>query len=229
VALAGSRHADFRKIKRALGAGWFQLSNNWAKDEESMKQIKRNIFDSACGALVLMACAQAIADPSAEMMAITCAGCHGTQGKSAGPASPNLAGMSENYFVDMMIGFRDGKRPATIMDRIATGYSDGQIEAMATYFAALPVYKAAVPHDAAKAEAGAEIYEKRCAKCHDERGGLPGDDAGILAGQWLPWMQYSMVDFTSGHREMPRKMNKAVKKLNDEELEAVLHYFASQK
>ena len=140
----------------------------------------------------------------------------------------NLAGMSENYFVDMMIGFRDGKRPATIMDRIATGYSDGQIEAMATY---LPHSRCIKPRFRTMQQRRKPVrrYTKRCAKCHDERGGLPGDDAGILAGQWLPWMQYSMVDFTSGHREMPRKMNKAVKKLNDEELEAVLHYFASQK
>ena len=37
-----------------------------------------------------------------------------------------------------------------------------------------------------------------------------------------------MVDFKSGHREMPKKMKKQVDKLSDEELSAVLHYFASQ-
>jgi sulfide dehydrogenase cytochrome subunit len=100
---------------------------------------------------------------------------------------------------------------------------------MATYFASLPVYKASVPHDAAKAKAGAEVYDKGCAKCHDEGGSLPGDDAGILAGQWLPYLQYSMADFQAGHREMPKKMKKQVEKLSEAELEAALHYFASQK
>ena len=37
-----------------------------------------------------------------------------------------------------------------------------------------------------------------------------------------------MVDFKSGHREMPKKMKKQVEKLSDDELAAVLHFFASQ-
>lgn len=190
------------------------------------------------GSVFMVGAIQVQASPSAKMMADTCAGCHGTDGQSVGPASPNLAGMSRSYFIDSMAAFKrlekgadygEDARPATIMNRIAKGYSDEQIEAMAGYFASLPVYKADVPHDAAKAKMGAEIYEDGCAKCHDEGGALPDDDAGILAGQWLPWLQYSMEDFRSGHRDMPKKMKKAVEKLSDAEVEAVLHYFASQK
>ena len=190
------------------------------------------------GSICMAGATNALAGPSAKAMADTCAGCHGTNGQSVGPASPNLAGMSAAYFTESMIGFKalpkdaghaEDARPATIMNRIAKGYTDEQIEAMGEYFAAMPVYKAAVPHDAAKAKMGAEIYDSGCAKCHDEGGALPDDDAGILAGQWLPWMQYSMEDFQSGHREMPKKMKKQVEKLSDAEIDAVLHYFASQK
>ncbi len=190
------------------------------------------------GSVFMVGASQALAaGPTAKNMADTCAGCHGTNGQSVGPASPNLAGMSEAYFIDSMTYFKalekgaesgEDARPATIMNRIAKGYTDEQIEAMAAYFASLPVYKAKVPHDASKAKAGADVYDAACAKCHDENGGLADDDAGILAGQWLPWMEYSMVDFKSGNREMPKKMKKAVSKLSDEELEAVLHFFASQ-
>jgi sulfide dehydrogenase cytochrome subunit len=181
------------------------------------------------GSVFMAGATQALAGASAAAMANTCAGCHGTDGQSVGPASPNLAGISEGYFIDSMTGFKEGTRPATIMNRIAKGYSDEQIEAMAVHFAAMPVYKANVPHDAGKAKAGFAIYDKGCAKCHDEGGALPDDDAGILAGQWLPWLQYSMDDFKAGHREMPKKMKKQVEKLSDAELESVLHYFASQK
>ena len=181
------------------------------------------------GSVFMAGASQVLADPSAVMMANTCAGCHGTEGKSVGPASPNLAGISEAYFIDSMIAFKEGTRPATIMDRIAKGYSESQIESMAGYFASLPVYKASVPHDAGKAKMGADVYDKGCAKCHDDNGALADDDAGILAGQWLPWLKYSMADFQSGHREMPKKMKKAVQKLSDDEIEAVLHFFASQK
>lgn len=190
---------------------------------------KKKALAALIGSVFMAGTTQVLADPSATMMANTCAGCHGTAGKSVGPASPNLAGMSETYFTDTMKAFKEDARAATIMNRIAKGYSDTQIESMATYFASLPVYKAAVPHDAAKAKAGAEVYDKGCAKCHDEGGSLPGDDSGILAGQWLPYLQYSMADFQAGHREMPKKMKKQVEKLSDAELEAALHYFASQK
>ena len=199
---------------------------------------KKKALVALIGSVFMVGATQALADPTAKMMADTCAGCHGTDGKSMGPASPNLAGMSEAYFIDSMTYFKalpkgaehaEDARPATIMNRIAKGYTDEQIEAMAGYFASLPVYKANVPHDAAKAKMGADIYDKGCAKCHDEGGALPDDDAGILAGQWLKWMEFSMDDFKSGHREMPRKMKKQVDKLSDAELEAVLHYFASQK
>ena len=190
---------------------------------------KKKALVALIGSVFMAGASQVLAGASAKAMADTCAGCHGTNGQSVGPASPNLAGISESYFIDSMVGFKEGTRPATIMNRIAKGYSDEQIEAMATHFAAMPVYKANVPHDASKAKAGAAIYDKGCAKCHDEGGALPDDDAGILAGQWLPWMQYSMDDFKGGHREMPKKMKKQVNKLSDDALEAVLHYFASQK
>jgi sulfide dehydrogenase cytochrome subunit len=181
------------------------------------------------GSVLAAGAAQVQADPSASMMANTCAGCHGTAGQSVGPASPNLAGMSESYFIDSMIAFREDARPASIMNRIAKGYTEEQIETMATYFAELPVYKAAQTTDPAKVKMGAEVYDAGCAKCHDENGGLPDDDAGILAGQWLPWLQYSMADFQAGNRDMPKKMAKEVEKLSAEEIDAVLHFFASQK
>lgn len=189
---------------------------------------KKKALVALIGSVFMAGTAQVLADPSASMLANTCAGCHGTGGKSVGPASPNLAGMSQYYFIESMNGFKSGARPATVMDRIAKGYTESQIEAMAGYFASKPVHKAKVPHDAAKAKAGAKVYDQACSKCHDDKGALPDDDAGILAGQWLPWLQYSMIDFQSGAREMPRKMASELKKLSDEEIQAALHFFASQ-
>jgi cytochrome c553 len=37
-----------------------------------------------------------------------------------------------------------------------------------------------------------------------------------------------MVDFKAGKREMAKKMKKKVNKLSDDELEALLQFFASQ-
>ena len=64
----------------------------------------------------------------------TCTNCHGPQGRSAG-AMPSLAGLSQPYFVEQMKQFREGKRPATIMQQIAKGYTDQQVDVLAEYFA----------------------------------------------------------------------------------------------
>jgi sulfide dehydrogenase cytochrome subunit len=180
------------------------------------------------GSGLLLGSAHLSAAPTATMLADTCAGCHGTDGASTGPATPSLAGKSETYIVDSMKAFKSGERASTIMGRIAKGYSDEEFQLMASVFAKQPIAITSQKLDATKVEAGAKLYEKNCQKCHDENGTLADDDSGILASQWLPYMQYAMEDFKAGSREMPKKMKKKVDKLSDAELEALLQFFASQ-
>ena len=72
-----------------------------------------------------------------QSLAATCANCHGTQGKaSIGSAVPALAGMPREYLATQLKAFKAGTRPATIMHQLAKGYSEVQIEQLATYFAA---------------------------------------------------------------------------------------------
>ena len=68
-------------------------------------------------------------------MAATCANCHGTDGRSAG-AVPGLAGVDKGHIITQMQDFKSGKRPSTIMQQLAKGFSDAQIEQVAAYFAA---------------------------------------------------------------------------------------------
>src|SRR3954468_17828759 len=75
-------------------------------------------------------------DIQAQRLAATCANCHGTNGRSVTTELAPLAGRPKDYLVSQMKAFRDGTRPATIMQQIAKGYTDRQIEAMAEYFAA---------------------------------------------------------------------------------------------
>ena len=180
------------------------------------------------GSGLLLGTAHLSAAPTATMLADTCAGCHGTDGASTGPAIPSLAGMSEIYLVDSMKAYKSGERASTVMGRIAKGYSDEEFQLMASVFAKQPVAVTSQQTDAAKAEGGSKLYEKNCEKCHDEKGALADDDAGILYSQWLPYLQYSMEDFMAGSREMPKKMKKKVEKLSDAEIDALLHFFASQ-
>ncbi len=168
------------------------------------------------------------AAPTGSMLADTCAGCHGTDGVSVGPASPSLAGLSETYFIDTMKAFKSGDRHSTIMQRIAKGYSDEEIALMAAVFAKLPPAKTKQKTDPAKVAAGQALHDQHCAKCHDENGALPDDDAGILASQWAPYLKYSLMDTKSGVRDMPKKMKKKVDALSEADIDALVHFYASQ-
>jgi cytochrome c553 len=63
-----------------------------------------------------------------------CSNCHP---KSGGDAAPKpLAGRDAAEIVAAMTAFRNGTRPATVMGRIAKGFSDGEIAAIAAWYAA---------------------------------------------------------------------------------------------
>lgn len=169
--------------------------------------------------------------PSAAMLANSCAGCHGTNGSSVGPASPTIAGISVDYFIETMEAYKTGERPSTIMTRIAKGYTEEEIKLMANFFAQQPFVRQKQSFDANIAKKGAKIHKKYCEKCHEEGGRSSEDDAGILAGQWEPYLRYTMDDFISGNREMTKKMKKKVDKMQDatdgKGVDQLMHYYSS--
>ena len=72
-----------------------------------------------------------------KSLAATCANCHGTNGKAVeGSSVVSIAGLDKAYTIAQMTAFKNGTRPATIMHQLSKGYSDAQIDALATYFAA---------------------------------------------------------------------------------------------
>ena len=68
-------------------------------------------------------------------LAASCAACHGSNGNAlAGNAV--LAGMDQSYFISQMLAFKNGDRPATVMNRHAKGLQVDEINGLAAYFAA---------------------------------------------------------------------------------------------
>ena len=67
----------------------------------------------------------------------SCAACHGTDGRSPG-AIPSINGKTSDFISQAMHDFREGKRPATVMGRHATGYTDEEIAFIADYFSSQP-------------------------------------------------------------------------------------------
>ena len=91
-----------------------------------------------CAALVAVPTGATAQTPNPNLgrdLAASCAMCHGTDGRSAG-ITESLAGRPKDQIVSTVKLFREGKKPATVMNQIAKGYTDAQVEAIAAFFAA---------------------------------------------------------------------------------------------
>jgi len=70
-------------------------------------------------------------------IAAACFGCHGPGTASGAAIPPIILGAPAPFIEKALKSFRDGTRSSTIMQRIAKGYSDEDIAAVARYFASM--------------------------------------------------------------------------------------------
>jgi sulfide dehydrogenase cytochrome subunit len=161
-----------------------------------------------------------------------CDSCHGPKGSSLGPAVPTIAGMSEDTFLEAMEAYQQDDRPSTIMGRIAKGYTEADFQQMATYFSKQPFVRYPQKVDANKVQQGQKLHKDYCEKCHEDNGFTDEDGSSILAGQWLPYLQFSLADFQAGNRSMTKKMKKRMEKMvkahGEASLDNVAHFYSSQ-
>lgn len=91
--------------------------------------------------LPMLACAMvqagAVEAADAPPGAAACSGCHAVSA-SVETAVPRIAGGKPAEFTAAMRDFRSGTRPATVMGRIAKGFTESEVDTMAAWFAAQP-------------------------------------------------------------------------------------------
>jgi cytochrome subunit of sulfide dehydrogenase len=182
----------------------------------------------AVGAMAVSMSALA-APPSAAMLGNACAGCHGTNGASAGLTMPSLAGQTRESIVFSMKKFKSGERQSTIMGQLARGYSEAEIDALADFFSAQKAPFSDQVLDPDKVAKGASLQENNCSGCHIENGKAGKNNAISVAGQWLPYLQIQMNLYLTEQRKMPGKMAQKVNPLSKEDLDALMHFYASVK
>lgn len=96
----------------------------------------KHILIVVVGLLASSAFAQATyVEPTGRLLASGCFQCHGTDGKGG---FEKLAGESKTEILEEMKEYQAKSARKDIMGPHGRGYTDAQIEAIATYFASLP-------------------------------------------------------------------------------------------
>ena len=87
--------------------------------------------------VALIAASLALTSPlsaaDAPPSALSCSGCHPTN-RGADTAVSRLAGRTPNAIVEAMEGFKSGQLLSTVMGRIAKGFSEDEIKAIAGWY-----------------------------------------------------------------------------------------------
>lgn len=94
-----------------------------------------NALRVAIAAAAVMAwCQPLLAASEPPPGAASCSGCHSTAATAT--AIPRIYGRDAADIAKAMAGFRDGSLPATVMNRIAKGFTDEESRAIAAWLAA---------------------------------------------------------------------------------------------
>ncbi len=170
-----------------------------------------------------------------------CNDCHGEGGVSQWTDVPTIAGLPEFQHADALYIYQDEARPcrdaeykqgdtsraAISMCAVAAKLSEDEIDAIAAAYAELPYVKAKQEFDADLAAAGKALHDEHCDKCHSDEGTNPEDEAGMLGGQMMGYLQQSFVDYKADTRDQPKKMKEKIDALSDDDVTALVNYYGS--
>jgi cytochrome c553 len=180
-------------------------------------------------------------DPVAgRQKSFLCQGCHGTEGVSAEPLIPNLAGQYGNYIAKEIHDFQAGKRSHQIMNGMAaTIQDDRDLADIAAYFASQP--KMESDSSSPGNPLGESIFmhgdlakgRLPCFGCHGIRGKGDAPTSSmfpVIGGQKREYIHGQLMNFRAGIRTNSPAgiMNLMTKYLTDEEIDALADYISSQ-
>lgn len=75
-------------------------------------------------------------DFQVQLWASSCMSCHGPGGKAVGTGLA-IGGKPAQELYNKLLGYKNGKLPATVMHQHAKGYSDEELSRIAEHFASL--------------------------------------------------------------------------------------------
>ena len=205
--------------------------------------MKRTLLLAVAIGLPAFAVAQAPAKPDLAKARDTvnqvCAACHGTDGTSALPANPSLAGMPADYITAQLAHFKSGVRQNAIMQGFASMLTDADMASLGAFFASQPP-KPNTAKDASLVRLGQKLWRAgdaatgvpACSACHGPTGaGIPKLYPRI-GGQWSDYTLAQLKAFKAGERGMDkagkdtqgRVMHGVSQGLTEEQMRALAEY-----
>lgn len=164
-----------------------------------------------------------------------CVACHGSDGNSALPVNPNLAGQHAQYTTKQLANFKSGDRKNPIMSAMAANLSPADMANLGAYFATQKP-KPSAARDRELAEAGQKLYRAgnratglpACAGCHGPAGsGIPAEFPR-LAGQHADYVLAQLKSFRAWERsnDSAKMMRMVAGKLSDADMQALAEYLS---
>lgn len=176
--------------------------------------------------------------PISEILAESCARCHGADGLGRGEgAFPKLAGQKETYLYASLRAYAEDERQSGFMRPVAVGLTEDEMRALAAYYADLPAGPPAgpAPHEGeiALGERVARIGVPErgipaCESCHGPR---TSAYYPLISGQYERYLKLQLEAWRAGDRggtAFAHVMRMAAERLTDAEIAAAAAWYAAQ-
>lgn len=197
----------------------------------------------AASALLGLAAVTSAAAADVGKLTETCISCHGKGGANTEAVIPNIGSYSAEYMSGTLKLYKNKERPCpetkipsgakkgskSDMCQAVKDLSDADIKQIVEYFTEQKFVRTPQKFDAALAKKGREHHEKLCEKCHSEGGSVSSDDAGILAGQKMAYLEEQFKFFSEGKRPISKKMKPKMEQLDKAGIDAIINYYGSFK
>jgi len=166
-----------------------------------------------------------------------CADCHGEKGAEPDREKhPTLAGQVAAYTFKQLRDYKDGSRKNRKMSEAVERLTDGQLAALAAWYAEQPIPKVEVDEEETVSEDTMKLVFRGdktrliqpCASCHGARGEGAIIDVPSIAGQNVKYFVTTMKDYAKGKRsnDIYSRMRIIAKQLTRDEINELAVYYA---
>ena len=160
-----------------------------------------------------------------KVVAADCASCHGEDGNSKTPGTPNLAGQQPRYFVAATQEYLTGARQAAPMDPMLRKMSRLDLESVALFYASQTPAPRNAPTtgDAAAGEPRTAV----CGGCHGSHGVSTDSATPSLASEDPQYLTQAIKAYRTTRKH--DLMQRLVATLSDQDISNIVAFYTTQK